>query len=595
MIFTVLLTLFSTLLADSPQAGEFGSRNMVSAEQNLTESFLAGSRDNKTGEITGASPNVRWVSRIGARSYTVPVIADGLVFIGTSNEAELDPSIEGDRGVLLCFDEITGKIKRQIIFPKVDDIRFFDAPNVGLTSPPSVHDGKVYFVSNRSEVVCMSLDYFKNADPAAPVSENTVNWEKLLLEHFADNNPQFSSDETPKQSEMRWAPALQKSPCPGVLWVFDIVSGCGVRQHDTNNHSILIHKGLLYIGTANGLNADHTEVEKPDAPALIVLEAETGKLLAQDSGWVGKYISHGQWTSPTLGRVKVTENGKVSEKELIFFVGGNGVLYAFEEINSQALIGIVPDQTSDLRNINPVINQEESANGIQAEHVAEHVFESNNCLKIEPNWIFKGEPAEQESLRKSLGLEKKQFHIGSGGTSYCGASAPVFADGKLYVQFGTDIANSGQPRNGWVVCVNPQKVVEQTEFASDKTEPQDATGIALHFGSDLYENGVLGPLAVKDGLLYFADRKGTLRCLDAETGTELWNAPLVGEVWGGILVADEKIYVGTDRRHFYIFRTGKKPEMLADIAIPDAVFAAPAAANGTVFIPVCGFLYAVEK
>src|SRR5258708_18433360 len=80
--------------ADQPQWGEHYSRNMVSSETGLPESF-----DPETGR------NIRCVARLGSETHSSPIVAGGRVFIGTNNNEPRDSHHQGDRGVLLCFDE----------------------------------------------------------------------------------------------------------------------------------------------------------------------------------------------------------------------------------------------------------------------------------------------------------------------------------------------------------------------------------------------------------------------------------------------------------------------------------------------------------
>ncbi len=164
-----LLTLLVTLLAssgqaplrgeDRPQWGQRHSRNMVSDEKGLPEWFGAGRRDAESGDIDRATTeNVKWVVQLGRRTYGSPVVAEGRVFIGTNNEVPRDPRVQGDRGVLMCFDERSGDFLWQLAVPKIDWIKFFDSPMAGITSPPTVQDGRVYVVSNRCEVMCLDID-----------------------------------------------------------------------------------------------------------------------------------------------------------------------------------------------------------------------------------------------------------------------------------------------------------------------------------------------------------------------------------------------------------------------------------------------------
>src|SRR5215204_2404269 len=66
--------------ADQPQWGEAWSRNMVSGEKNLADSF-----DPKTGQ------NVKWSARLGTQTHSTPIVAGGRVYIGTNNEEPRDP------------------------------------------------------------------------------------------------------------------------------------------------------------------------------------------------------------------------------------------------------------------------------------------------------------------------------------------------------------------------------------------------------------------------------------------------------------------------------------------------------------------------
>src|SRR6478672_2073153 len=79
--------------ADQPQWGQAWSRNMVSDEKGLPESFSA-----KEGK------NIKWSVQIGTESYGTPIIAGGRVYIGTNNENPRDPKHTADSGVMMCFD-----------------------------------------------------------------------------------------------------------------------------------------------------------------------------------------------------------------------------------------------------------------------------------------------------------------------------------------------------------------------------------------------------------------------------------------------------------------------------------------------------------
>src|SRR5439155_612109 len=62
--------------------------------------------------------NVKWMAELGSQSYGNPVIAGGMVFVGTNNEAMKDPKITGDKGILMAFRESDGEFLWQDVNDK---------------------------------------------------------------------------------------------------------------------------------------------------------------------------------------------------------------------------------------------------------------------------------------------------------------------------------------------------------------------------------------------------------------------------------------------------------------------------------------------
>src|SRR5918993_766766 len=85
-----------------PMWGGAPDRNMVS-----------GMKGAPTEWDTKSKQNVKWVAALGSQSYGNPVVAGGMVFVGTNNEAPRDPKQPGDRGVLMAFREADGEFMWQ--------------------------------------------------------------------------------------------------------------------------------------------------------------------------------------------------------------------------------------------------------------------------------------------------------------------------------------------------------------------------------------------------------------------------------------------------------------------------------------------------
>jgi outer membrane protein assembly factor BamB len=96
-------------------------------------------------------------------------------------------------------------------------------------------------------------------------------------------------------------------------------------------------------------------------------------------------------------------------------------------------------------------------------------------------------------------------------------------------------------------------------------------------------------------MVFIADCGPTLHCVDAETGLALWTHALEGEVWASPLVADEKVYLGTRRGHFYVFAASREKRLLNTLSLGSPVSATATAANGVLYVATMNRLYAAKE
>jgi outer membrane protein assembly factor BamB len=299
ILFYVLAYAIAVYANDQPQWGQKHSRNMVSSETGLADSFDPATKQ-----------NILWMAPLGTETYSTPVVAGGKVLIGTNNNNPRDPRHDGDRGVLLCLDAKDGSFCWQLVVPKLGpDPYYIDWPKSGICSPATVEGDRVYVVSNRGEVMCLDLNGQSNGNDGTYQDEGR--------------------NMTPRDAE----PLKVAEKDADIIWLFDMHSKVGIHQHDAAHSSILLHEEFLYVNTSNGLDSHHRTIPAPDAPSLIVLEKTTGRLVARDREQIGPNIFHCTWSSPALGDV----NGQ----KLVFFCGGNGICYAFEALKSAPAAGAV--------------------------------------------------------------------------------------------------------------------------------------------------------------------------------------------------------------------------------------------------------------
>jgi outer membrane protein assembly factor BamB len=242
---------------DWPMWGGTPDRNMVSSMKGLPTTW-----DVKTKK------NVKWVAELGSQAYGNPVVAGGMVFVGTNNEAARDPNIKGDKGILAAFRESDGQFMWQAVHDKLAAGRANDWPYQGICSSPLVQDGVVYYVSNRGELMAVDAQGFRDKENDGPFKD-----EKLTREVDAD-----------------------------IIWRLDMMEELGVQQHNMANSSPVAFENLIYVSTSNGQDESHVNVPSPKAPAIIAVDKATGKVVWEDNP-VGEKILHGQWSSPAVGKV----------------------------------------------------------------------------------------------------------------------------------------------------------------------------------------------------------------------------------------------------------------------------------------------------
>lgn len=262
--------------ADWPMWGGTPQRNMV----NTVEKGIPETWDVETGR------NVKWIAQLGSQSYGNPVVAGGKVFVGTNNHAERQPKAKGDKGVVMCFDEKTGRFLWQLTFDKLAAGRVNDWPRQGICSSVCVEGNRLYFVSNRCELVCADVEGFLDGKNDGPYTG-----EKL--------NEKIDGD---------------------IVWKLDMIKELGVFPHNLATSSPVIDGDLVFLVTSNGVDESHIVVPAPEAPSFIAVNKKTGEVVWERND-PGEHILHGQWSSPAVGLV--------AGKKQVVFPGGDGRIYAF--------------------------------------------------------------------------------------------------------------------------------------------------------------------------------------------------------------------------------------------------------------------------
>ena len=261
---------------DRAMFGGTPDRNMVSDAKGISSDF-----DPDTGK------NILWKAALGSQTYAGPVIFNGQVFVGTNNGSVRNPKLTGDRGNVMAFRAADGEFLWQAAHAKLAVGRVNDWPLQGVCSTPYLEGDRLYYLSNRGELICADTQGFRDGENDGPF------------------------DQEAEKSEIDL----------DVVWKLDMINELDVFPHNLAASSPLIVGDLLYTVTSNGVDEDHLTLPSPRAPSFIAVDKDRGELV-WESDLPGKNILHGQWSNPTYGTIH--------GREQVIFAGGDGWLYGLE-------------------------------------------------------------------------------------------------------------------------------------------------------------------------------------------------------------------------------------------------------------------------
>ncbi len=181
-------------------------------------------------------------------------------------------------------------------------------------------------------------------------------------------------------------------------------------------------------------------------------------------------------------------------------------------------------------------------------------------------WRFDGNPKEARWLPRA-GVLSRSYLIAS----------PAVADGRVFIAMGQSPGHFNAPSLVYAISPNGQG---------------DVTRSGLLWTSREIGRTVTTPI-VKDGLLYVADLGGTVHCLDAATGAQLWQHETNDPIWGCFLLAGDRLYVGNDQGVMTVLRAGRTKEMLAQIEMNAPLYSRPAVIGDAIYVATANRLYLI--
>jgi HEAT repeat protein/outer membrane protein assembly factor BamB len=181
-------------------------------------------------------------------------------------------------------------------------------------------------------------------------------------------------------------------------------------------------------------------------------------------------------------------------------------------------------------------------------------------------WRFDGNPKDARWLPRP-----RVFSRGSI------IASPVFADGRVFVAMGQSPGHGNGPSLIHAISPSGQGDVTKSRLLWTSREV----------------GRVVGTPIVKDGLLYVGDLGGTIHCLDAATGAHVWKHETHEAIWGAILLAGDRLYVGAVEGTMSVLRAGRRKELLATIEMDAPLYSRPAVVGDALYLATGRRLYLI--
>ena len=275
---------------------------MSSSATGIPDDINPGTMNDKEEVDLATGKHLKWVAKLGSHAYGTPTIEGGRVFVGTNNEVPRNPNATGDRGILMAFDEATGKYLWQLAVPKLGAGKVSDWEYLGICSSAQIEGKYAYVVTNRGEILC--LDVYGMEDGNDGPFQDEAKYITGGLDGMANAKP------------------VEIGPGDAdIIWGFDMRGELGVFPHNVTSSSVVIAGDKVFASTSNGVDWSHLNLPAPQAPCIIALNKETGALVGEEASGIGKNIMHCNWSSPGYA--------ELSGVKTVLFGAGDSFTYGF--------------------------------------------------------------------------------------------------------------------------------------------------------------------------------------------------------------------------------------------------------------------------
>jgi outer membrane protein assembly factor BamB len=226
---------------------------------------------------------VKWITRLGVTNAGEPVISGGLIWVGTNFYDRNQPDV--DASILKCLRESDGKELAEYVIPRDPRGRAYDWPMTGLSSSPLVEGDRLWFCTNRSEVVCLDISELLKG-----TGGYRVVWKVDMQKEFK-------------------------------------VEPVGIMLSGSSTHCSPAGYGdWIYVNTGNARR--YGKIPAPDAPSLICFRKSDGHAVWTDNS-PGNNLIAGQQGNPLVM--------EVDGKPIVVIGQGDGWMRGFDAATGEVL------------------------------------------------------------------------------------------------------------------------------------------------------------------------------------------------------------------------------------------------------------------
>jgi HEAT repeat protein/outer membrane protein assembly factor BamB len=158
-------------------------------------------------------------------------------------------------------------------------------------------------------------------------------------------------------------------------------------------------------------------------------------------------------------------------------------------------------------------------------------------------------------------------------------ACPLFHAGRVYLVMGQDPTHGDGAGHLYAI-------------AADGSGDITSTGLVWEY--PYLHRSICTPI-IHDGLIYVGDNYGQVHCVDLETGKRVWAHDQMARIWGCMVLAGDRLYVGDEGGAMVVYWAGRKKEILAKIEMPAPLYSSPAVAGDTLFLATSQWLYAIRR